>query len=163
MENQKSIENTVAFLETVVIGELGKVQNAGLSYMQFVLMGQAIEVLGGFLDRKPMKTKGQAAKRFAAGITYLFGGKYRILNENDFLYHKLRNQMVHAFIPAQDILLLNQEEESGEFRHLERKNGQLVMISGVFYRDICRACKRLADLIKEGKVKPKNIAFGDDE
>ena len=60
MENQKTIENTVAFLETVVIGELGKVQNAGLSYMQFVLMGQAIEVLGGFLDRKPMKTKGQA-------------------------------------------------------------------------------------------------------
>lgn len=163
MENRESIEKTAAFLQEVVVGELGKLQNAGISYMQFVLMGQAIEVLGGFLDNKPMKVKGQAAKRFAAGVKYLFGGKYRLLNENDFLYHKLRNQMVHTFVPSQDLLLLNREEETAEYRHLERKDGKLVMVSGVFYRDICKACEQLIALMRTGKLKPKNIAFGDEE
>lgn len=62
MENKGLIEKTETFLKEVVMGELGKLQHAGLSYMQFVLMGQAIEVLGGFLDQKPMKAKGHGGK-----------------------------------------------------------------------------------------------------
>ncbi len=163
MENKGLIEKTETFLNEVVMGELGKLQHAGLSYMQFVLMGQAIEVLGGFLDQKPMKAKGQGAKRFAACVKYLLGGRYRLLNENDFLYHTLRNQMTHTFIPGNQLLLLNGEENTTGYQHLERKGNQLVMISGVFYEDLCQACERLLVLLKEGRLKPKNIAFGDDE
>ena len=58
MENKEQIRRIELFLEEIIFGELGKLQKAGLSYMQFVLMGQAIEVLGSFLDHKPMKAKG---------------------------------------------------------------------------------------------------------
>ena len=88
-------------MEEIIFGELGKLQKAGLSYMQFVLMGQAIEVLGSFLDHKPMKAKGQSSIRFANGINRLFGGRYRLLNDNFLLYDKLRNQMTHTlFFPG---------------------------------------------------------------
>lgn len=157
------IVRTERFLREVIIGELEKMQRGSFAYMQFVVMGQAIEVLGGFLDHKPMKAKGQASKRFDAAVKYLFGGKYRLLNENGYLYQKLRNQMTHTFLPSRDMLLLNWEDETEGYRHLEKRDGKLVLISGVFYKDICRACERLLDLMKKGMIKPKNIAFEDEE
>ena len=159
MERQEQIERIEKFLNEIMIQELGKVVQADLAYTQFVLMGQAVEVLGSLLDNKPMKAKGQSAKRFAQSVNRLFGGRYRVLNDNNMLYDKLRNQMTHTFIPSKDILLRNQKDSQGEYHHLEFWNGKLVLVSEVFYEDICRACRRLLHLLKEGKVKPKNIAF----
>lgn len=159
MENKEQIRQIEQFLEEVIIRELGKLQQVNLSYMQFVLMGQTIEVLGGFLDNKPMKAKGQSSKRFANGVNRLFGGRYRLLNDNYLLYDKLRNQMTHTFIPGGDLLLLNSKDKKGELRHLEYSEGKLVLVSETFYDDICKACSRLISLLKEGKLKPKNIAF----
>lgn len=159
MEDKEKIERIQTFLNEVVIGELGKLQSAGLSYMHFVLMGQAIEVLGGFLDNKPMKAKGQSAKRFSNGVNRLFGGRYRLLNDNCFLYDKLRNQMTHTFIPGGDLLLVNRESESDHTGHLEYWDGRLVLIAEIFYKDICLACQRLMNYLNDGRIKPKNIAF----
>ena len=64
MENSLQIQQIELFLEEVIIRELGKMQEIEISYMPFVLMGQAIEVLGGFLDNKPMKAKGQSLSAF---------------------------------------------------------------------------------------------------
>ena len=86
METQEQIERIEHFIREVVVNEIAKLQGVGLSYMQFVIMGQAIEVLGSFLDNKPMKAKGQSAKRFSLGVKKLFGGRYRLLNDNGFLY-----------------------------------------------------------------------------
>ncbi len=157
MENKEQIRQIELFLEEVIIRELGKLQQIELSYVQFVLMGQAVEILGSFLDNKPMKAKGQSSKRFSNGINQLFGGRYRLLNSNYFLYDKLRNQMTHAFIPGKDLLLLAHRD--GMYEHLEYNDGKLVLIGEVFYEDICRACSRLLNFLKEGKVKPKKIAF----
>lgn len=159
MTNEEQIRQIGLFLDEVLIRELGKVQKAELSYMQFVLMGQAIEVLGGFLDNKPMKAKGQSARRFSNGVNSLLGGRYRLLNDNFFLYDKLRNQMTHTFIPSTDLYLLNTRSPQAEYQHLDYKNGRLVLIGEVFYQDICTACARLMNLLKAGKIKPKNIAF----
>lgn len=163
MDKQIQTDSTEAFLQKVIIQELGKVQQAGLSYMHFVLMGQAVEVLGGFLDTKPVKAKGQSSKRFSLAVNRLFGGRYRLLNDNHMLYDKLRNQMTHAFIPSSDLLLLNRQDPSGHYRHLEYTDGKLVLVGETFYADICTACSRLTRLLKEGKVKAKNIAFGEYE
>lgn len=159
MENDEQIRQIEQFLKEVIIRELGELQKVELSYMQFILMGQTIEVLGGFLDNKPVKAKGQSAKRFNQAVNRLFGGKYRVLNSNYVLYDKLRNQMVHAFIAGGDLLLLPHQDGEGKYRHLEYSEGKLVLIADVFYQDICRACFRLLDLLKEGKIKPKHIAF----
>ena len=64
MENSLQIQQIELFLEEVIIRELGKTQEIEISYMPFVLMGQAIEVLGSFLDNKPMKAKGQSSVGF---------------------------------------------------------------------------------------------------
>lgn len=159
METQEQIERIEQFLQEVVIKEIAKLQGVGLSYMQFVIMGQAIEVLGSFLDNKPMKAKGQSAKRFSLGVKKLFGGRYRLLNDNCFLYDKLRNQMTHTFIPGGDLLLLNQVENTKGYKHLQMVDGQLVLISELFYEDICRASERLLDAIKNGQLLPKSIAY----
>ena len=159
MENEIQIARIEAFLDQVIVKELGKLQQVGLSYMQFVIMGQAVEVLGGLMDNKPMKARGQSAKRFRTGINRLFGGKYRLLNDNDFLYDKLRNQMTHTFIPGKDLVLINTVAEAGSQRHLDMKDGQLVLIGELFYQDICGACERLTGLMKDGRLKPKNIAY----
>ena len=126
MEKEEQINRIEKFLDEVVIQELGKAHQAGLTYMQFVLMGQAIEVLGSLLDNKPIKAKDQSAKRFSNSINWLFGGRYRLLNTNNVLYDKLRNQMTHTFIPSNDILLRNQKDSQGEYHHLEFWNGKLV-------------------------------------
>lgn len=159
MENKEQIRQIEVFLEEVIIGELGKLMNSNLSYMHFVLMGQAIEVLGGFMDNKPMKAKGQASRRFGQGVTRLLGGRYRLLNDNFFLYDKLRNQMTHTFIPGGDLILMNRKDVAGNYEHLQYKDGKLVLIAEVFYQDICMATQRLITYLKEGKLKPKNIAF----
>lgn len=162
MENQEQIERIEIFLNTVVLDELEKLQHAGLSYMNFVIMGQTMEVLGGFLDRKPMKAKGQSALRFAAAVRYLFGGRYRALNENNFLYDRLRNQMTHTFLPGGNLRLVSSARESG-YSHLEIEGECLTLVAETFHDDIRRACHRLVELLKEGRIKPKNIAFGDDK
>lgn len=159
MTKEEQIQRTELFLEELIIRELGKLKDSGLSYMQFVLMGQAIEVLGSFLDSKPVKARGQSARRFSKAINYLLGGRYRVLNDNYFLYDKLRNQMTHTFMPGGDLLLLDRMDPAGEFRHLEYKDGKLVLIGEVFYEDLCRAATRLTEGLKAGKIKPKNIGF----
>ena len=150
MENSLQIQQIELFLEEVIIRELGKMQEIEISYMPFVLMGQAIEVLGGFLDNKPMKAKGQSSRRFSNSVNRLFGGRYRLLNDKLYLY---------TFIPGGDLLLLNHADPAGRYQHLQYSGGKLVLIADVFYQDICQACRRLVNHLKEGRIKPKNIAF----
>ena len=138
MENSLQIQQIELFLEEVIIRELGKMQEIEISYMPFVLMGQAIEVLGGFLDNKPMKAKGQSSRRFSNSVNRL---------------------LTHTFIPGGDLLLLNHADPAGRYQHLQYSGGKLVLIADVFYQDICQACRRLVNHLKEGRIKPKNIAF----
>lgn len=164
MEKEEQIDRIESFLKNVVMGELGKIQQTDTTFMPFVLMGQAIEILGGFIDNKPMKTPGQASKRFSAGVKYLFGGRYWVENDNFYLYNALRNQMTHAFIPSHDLLLFRTTPEGNLYRHLVRtQDGKLVLIGDVFYNDICKACDRLIQLLKDGKIKAKNIAYSDED
>ena len=159
METSEQINRIEYFLRDIMIKELSKMVELQLSYMQFVVMGQAVEILGSFLDNKPMKAKGQSAKRFATSVTKLFGGRYRLMNENYYLYDKLRNQMTHTFIPGGDLLLLNRNENKNGYEHLKITEGKLVLISEVFYEDICTAVDRLCEALKTGKIKPKNIGY----
>ena len=153
METQEQIERIEHFIREVIVDEITKLQGVGLSYMQFVIMGQAIEVLGSFLDNKPMKAKGQSAKRFSLAVKKLFGGRYRLLND------KLRNQMTHTFIPGNDLILLNQADNKNGYKHLQIIDGKVVLISEVFNEDIHKASERLLEAIKNGVLSPKNIAY----
>lgn len=155
----EKIERIEHFINNILIKELGLVQGIGATYISFVAMGQAIEVLGSLLDNKPMKAKGQSGKRFDACINYLMGGKYRIYNQNHYLYDKLRNQMVHTFIPSSDIELLSISNNEHHLEHLSQHDGKLVLISETMYEDICKASDRLCQLLRNGKIKVKNLNY----
>ena len=67
--------------------------------------------------------------------------------------------MTHTFIPGGDLLLLNRNENKYGYEHLKITEGKLVLISEVFYEDICKAVDRLCEALKTGKIKPKNIGY----
>ena len=159
MEQAAQVDRIERFLQEVVMAELGKLQGIGLSYMHFVLMGQAVEVLGGFLDQKPLKARDQSSARFSLSVNKLFGGRYRLLNEKNDLYNKLRNQMTHTFIPGGELILRNREENREGYRHLQQEGERLVLIAEDFYEDICRAAERLLQALREGRLKAKTIAY----
>jgi hypothetical protein len=159
MDENDQVERIERFLHEVVIAELSRLQGIGLSYMQFVVMGQAIEVLGGFLDQKPMKAKDQSARRFSLSVNKLFGGRYRLLNDKNALYHVLRNQMTHTFLPGARLLLLDRARNHEGYRHLEQVGERLVLISEDFFEDICRAAERLCEALREKRLKPKPISY----
>lgn len=158
MEQEEQIKRIEAFVDTLIKGELKQIIDSKALYMKFVLIGQTIEVLGALLDNKPMKAKGQSAKRFNHAINSLFGGDYRVQNSDYYLYDKLRNQMTHSFIPGGDIELYNTALDTPK-KHMKKEGGILVMVADEFYNDIVQASNRLLYLIKVGKVKAKNIAF----
>ena len=158
MVQEDQIERIESFIETLINKGLKEVIETNAVNMKFILIGQTIEVLGALLDNKPMKAKGQSARRFNHAINSLFGGAYRVHNDNYFLYNKLRNQMTHSFIPGGDIELYNSKSETAK-GHMTKEGGVLVMIADEFYKDILNASERLLYLIKVGKVKAKNIAF----
>lgn len=159
MEEIDQVERIERFLHEVIIAELSKMQGIGLSYMQFVVMGQAIEVLGSFLDQKPMKAKDQSAKRFSLSVNKLFGGRYRLLNDRRGLYHTLRNQMTHTFLPGGNMLLLNRSQNTNGYQHLEQVGERLVLISEDFFEDICRAVERLCAALRDKRLKAKPISY----
>ncbi|MDR0543922.1 MAG: hypothetical protein LBG30_01035 [Odoribacteraceae bacterium] len=155
----EDIERIERFLQDVIVVELSKMLGMGLSYMPFVAMGQAIEVLGSFLDRKPMKAREQSAKRFAACVNKLLGGRYRLLNEKNRLYDTLRNQMTHAFLPGENALLLDRSTNRQGYAHLQEVDGKLVLISEDFHEDLCRAVDRLLAALREGRLEAKAISY----
>ncbi|MDR0766790.1 MAG: hypothetical protein LBF09_07655 [Odoribacteraceae bacterium] len=159
MENIERIER---FLHDVIVVELSRMQGIGLSYMPFVAMGQAIEVLGGFLDGKPMKARGQSARRFSACVNKLLGGKYRLANEKNRLHDALRNQMTHAFLPGKELLLLDRASNRAGYKHLQEVDGRLVLVSEDFHDDLCRAVERLRVALVEGRLEAKAISYAGD-
>ncbi|MGB0977011.1 MAG: hypothetical protein ACPGSG_08515, partial [Prolixibacteraceae bacterium] len=82
MEEEKKvmIEEQKAFVERLFVQEIGRLQKEGFTFFSFILMGQAIETLGAFLDKKPMKATGQSAKRFSKGLNWLMGDAYKVIN-----------------------------------------------------------------------------------
>jgi len=161
MQKTEQIEKINKFLDEVICKELINLEKADTSIVDFVILGQTIEVLGALLDKKPMKAKGQSMKRFDRSVRYLFGGRYRILNVDNKLYDKLRNQMTHTFIPSGDLLLIKNNKDN-DYRNLEFRNGTLVLVASQFTVDIINACKRLKSLLNDGKIVPKNISYYND-
>ncbi|MDR2413656.1 MAG: hypothetical protein LBD64_01550 [Odoribacteraceae bacterium] len=155
----EEIERIERFLHDVIVVELSRMLGIGLSYMPFIVMGQAIEVLGSFLDQKPMKARDQSARRFSACVNKLLGGRYRLLNENNKLHDMLRNQMTHAFLPGEGILLLDKASNREGFKHLQHVEGKLVLVAEDFHEDLCRAVERLRVGLRGGRVKAKAISY----
>jgi hypothetical protein len=154
MENNKLAEKD--FIEQYILKQISDLQNAGFHYFSFLLIGQAIEVMGAFLDNKPFRARQQSQIRFANAINQLFDSPYQRINNNNWLYDKLRNHMAHMLIPSDYLLLVSKSETTA--KHLARIDRKLVLVAEDFYIDLQKACNRLLEKIEKGEVKSKPIA-----
>lgn len=157
MNNEKK-ERIKSFVNKIFVEEIRRLQDSNFHYFSFIIIGEAIETLGGLLDNKPIKAKAQSMKRFSKCIDVLMPKKYSIANSNNYLYDKLRNQMVHSFIPSSSLILTNRTNNIEQYKHLEFVDGKMVLISEDFYEDILYASKRLLYMLENEKIKPKSLA-----
>jgi hypothetical protein len=151
-------ERIKAFVNKFFVEELYRLQKENFHHFSFILIGEAIETLGGLLDNKPLKAKAQSMKRFTKSINVLMPRKYSVVNKDNYLYDKLRNQMVHSFIPSSSLILISNNNNPNNYTHLQEVEGKLVMISEDFYTDLVHACNRLFHLLDTEKIKAKMIA-----
>lgn len=156
-------EQEKEFIKRIFIDEIGRLQKEEFYFFSFVMIGQAIEALGCFLDNKPMKARAQSSKRFSKSLNILMGNQYRAVNKDHWLYDRLRNQLTHSFVPSKALLLCNRNNQPQGTEHLQWVDDRLLLVAEDFYDDLVKACEKLFTMIDKGKVPLKNIAASPEE
>ncbi len=145
-DNKKAID----FLQNI-INDIKSMHNNGLYYLSFVIMVSAVETLGAFIDKKPLRARAQSFKRFNLAIDKLFPLKYHIVNKNSFLYDKLRNHFAHNLLPSSYLILIDKETDNQ--KHLDFKDEKLIVAADIFYADLKLASKKVINKIKNDELK----------
>ena len=145
------------FIQKVFIEETGKMIDHGLYHHSFVIMSQALETLGSFLDSKPLKARDQSKLRFSRAINRLMPVKYAKLNDNHSLYDQLRASLAHTFTSSKHILLTSRTNMELGKKHLEKMDEKLILVAEDFYVDFKKACFRLIEGMEKGIISEKKI------
>ncbi len=156
----KTDEEHIKFLQDNVLSPIRDILDKNDSVFGFMLMGQGIELIGAYLDNKPIRAQRQSALRFSTALYKLFPGKYSMTNRKNFLYIQLRSCLTHTFIPSGS-LSLNFGLESKNKHHLQFVNDVLYLYSENLYLDFENAIKKLIEMIKDDKLKLKTISIGE--
>ncbi|MFO7878574.1 MAG: hypothetical protein ACQES0_07590 [Bacteroidota bacterium] len=143
------------FIREVMVAEIRALLKHDHERAAFVMMGQSIEVLGAFLDDKPLKARQQSKKRFRNALYHLFPGKYSSMNRGDRLYNEFRSSLTHMLVPSAR-LKLTSRDMSG---HLTEKEGKLVLHAGSLADDIERAGEAIIKRLNSGELRRKRIGF----
>ncbi|MFO7789014.1 MAG: hypothetical protein ACQES1_06275 [Bacteroidota bacterium] len=144
------------YIRGYIIQEIRNLLKNGHLYVAFIMMGQSIEILGAFLDDKPLKARQQSKKRFRNALYHLFPGKYSRMNKADRLYHQFRSTMVHMFVPSGHLQLLRNTPEM----HLHEQDGKLCIHADTLIDDIERAGEAIIKRLNSGELRRKRIATG---
>ncbi len=151
-------EEHIDFLNKKIIVAVSKVLNQNEYVLTVMIAAQAIEVLGAYLDDKPMRAKGLSAKRFELALYKLFPKKYAELNSKSFLYTQMRACLTHMFIPTPSLLIVGKQDLEG-YKHLEMENGTLIIKVDELLKDLINATNKVIKLLLEGKIRPKKISI----
>ena len=145
------------FIQKVFMEEISKMIDNRSYHFAFVIMSQALETLGSFLDTKPLKARDQSRLRFSRAINRLMPLKYAKLNDNHVLYDQLRASLAHTFMSSRHIFLTSRSNEETGNKHLEKINDKLVLVAEDFYDDFKKACNRLIDGMEKGIISDKKV------
>ncbi|MDA3953244.1 MAG: hypothetical protein PF485_06335 [Bacteroidales bacterium] len=158
---KQSTENNLSskeFIQKVFIEETGRLVEDGFYHFAFVIMAQALEVLGSFLDSKPLKARDQSKLRFSHAINRLMPVKYTKLNNNHILYDQLRASLAHTFTSSRQIYLTAKENLEYGNKHLQEIDEKLILVAEDFYADFKKACERLLDGMNKGIITERKIS-----
>jgi len=156
MSNENNL-SAKEFIQKVLIEETGRLVESGFHHFAFVIMAQALETLGSFLDSKPLKARDQSKLRFSHAINRLMPKEYSPLNNNHKLYDQLRASMAHTFTASRSLFLTSKDNPEFGKKHLQEINGKLILVTEDFYRDFKKACQRLIAGMEKGIVSDKKI------
>lgn len=159
MESENLL-NSKEFIQKVFICDVERLISAELYHFAFVIMAQGLEVLGSFLDEKPLKAKDQSKLRFSHAINRLMPREYAKLNDNHRLYDQLRASLAHTFTSGRHVFLTSKSNKEFGNKHLENMNDQLILVAEDFYIDFKKACNRLLEGMEKGIISDKKINTG---
>ncbi|MBO7134257.1 MAG: hypothetical protein J6W06_08890 [Bacteroidales bacterium] len=151
-------EEHIEFLNDI-LGQAKKLVAEGHGVVATLVMSQLIEIMGSYLDAKPMRSREQSTTRFNTAIYKLFPIKYSKANRKSFLYYQLRTSIVHTLTPTCSIVLKNGTSE----QHLSEKDEITEIYTGNLLNDTEKALQILIRLINEDKIKLKKLAAGEVE
>lgn len=140
-------------IDKFIILQAKKLQEQKFYFASVIVLTMGLEVMGGFFDKKPLKSPKQSKIRFKMATYKLLGGKYATINKDDYLYEALRNQLVHSLLSGKYFQWNITENES----HLLESDKIIFFNPKVFLADTEKAVSRLKQLLKEGKAFEKRI------
>jgi len=141
------------YINNFIILQAKKLQEQKLFLASVMVLAIGLEIMGGFFDKKPLKSPKQSKFRFKIACEKLLGGKYAILNKDNYLYEILRNQLIHSLLSGKSLQWNISESES----HLLESDNIIFFNPKVFLTDTEKAASRLGQFLKEGKTFEKRI------
>ena len=150
-----TVEGQTGWIREVMIGRARRLAECGLTDITFMVIGQGIETMGAFLDKKPFRAKGQAASRFSVALDELFPPRYSALNGRGFLFANLRSSLTHLWVVS-PILALPNTCYKAENLSVKQKKTTLVLEN--LMDDYVAAWEKIIDRLAGGTLRIKPLA-----
>lgn len=138
------------FFDEVVGKDLRHMINdCGLHYLSFSIMGGVIELLGAALDDKLFFHTGISEQRFNRALQQLSGlQRYQCYIGGDHdLYEHLRCGMAHVVLTGKGVVVTQRSESKDGTRHLETDSyggtRRLILVCEDLYEDIIKAIQEI--------------------
>ena len=154
-------EGQTGWIREVMIGRARRLAECGLTDITFMVIGQGIETMGAFLDKKPFRAKGQAASRFSVALDELFPPRYSALNGRGFLFANLRSSLTHLSVGSPHLVLAHTCDKAV---HLSVKDKKTTLVLENLMDDYVAAWEKIIDRLAGGtlRIKPLTAASSAD-
>lgn len=149
-----------AWIRETFIAQTVRLAAAGFSDVTFLVIGQGIETMGAFLDKKPFRAPGQSRERFGKALEELFPPRYAALNGRDFLYRNLRSSLTHLSVGSPHLVLALSETTSPG-RHLSIRDKKTILVLENLLEDYRIAWERVIERLETGILRIKPLAVAD--
>lgn len=150
-----TVEGQIGWIREVMIGRARRLAECGLTDITFMVIGQGIETMGAFLDKKPFRAKGQAASRFSVALDELFPPRYSALNGRGFLFANLRSSLTHLSVGSPHLVLAHTCDKAV---HLSVKNKKTTLVLENLMDDYVAAWEKIIDRLAGGTLRIKPLA-----
>ena len=150
-----TVEGQTGWIREVMIGRARRLAECGLTDITFLVIGQGIETMGAFLDKKPFRAKGQAASRFSVALDELFPPRYSALNGRGFLFANLRSSLTHLSVGSPHLVLAHTCDKAV---HLSVKNKKTTLVLENLMDDYVAAWEKIIDRLAGGTLRIKPLA-----
>lgn len=150
-----TVEGQTGWIREVMIGRARRLAECGLTDITFMVIGQGIETMGAFLDKKPFRAKGQAASRFSVALDELFPPRYSALNGRGFLFANLRSSLTHLSVGSPHLVLAHTCDKAV---HLSVKDKKTTLVLENLMDDYVAAWEKIINRLAGGTLRIKPLA-----